>query len=241
MFCIKIADLIVKIEHKYPDVCHMCKDYIVESETADIHISVTEDDLKEEAKQSEYQYSPGYLETVCIYRKICLQLPGFHRFLLHASVLKVEGLGIALLGRSGIGKTTQTNLWLNCFGSRAHVVNGDKPIIRCIKEGDSVQFFAYGTPWCGKEGMQTNTFVEIKAMVFLEQAKENHIRSLTPEEWTEGLFHQCLMPKEPEKMSEFLELCDGLIRTVPAYLLSSRPNEAAVQMTWDTVQKKVRK
>ena len=61
-------------------------------------------------------------------------------FIMHASVIEVDGEGYGFLAHSGTGKTTQTRLWLEHFGPRARVINGDKPLVRVIPDGDGWKF-----------------------------------------------------------------------------------------------------
>ena len=56
--------------------------------------------------------------------------------------------------------------WLDKFGDRAFIINGDKPIVRKTDEG----IFVFGTPWCGKEGFNENIRVKLKSICILERA-----------------------------------------------------------------------
>ena len=173
-------------------------------------------------------FSDGYLENICIYRDMCLQMPSFDRFLLHAAVLSYDGSGFAFLGRSGAGKSTHTGLWLKHV-SGAAIVNGDKPILGF----DGENFVAYGTPWMGKEGRGENTSVVLKGLCFIEQATENSITKLSHSETTMRLFNQILLPTDEANATKTLELVDKLIATVPAYVLKCNISEEAVKTSFE--------
>ena len=141
----EIAGLRVEIKNRCRYTTEFCKEYLSEDQTSacDMVAEVTNEEFYEE-KTASPEYSDGYIENICLYRKICLQMPKFDRFLLHAAVLTVDGDGYAFLGRSGAGKSTHTGLWLNHVAG-AEILNGDKPIL----EKRSKEFIAYGTPWMG--------------------------------------------------------------------------------------------
>ena len=226
-----IAGLRIDIQNKYAYTTKFCQNYLSADQTAPIDLvaTVTEEQFAEEKKNSE-QFSDGYIENICLYRSICLQLPQLDRFLLHASVLECNGLGYAFLGRSGTGKSTHTKLWLKAFPS-ARVVNGDKPILQ-HKDG---QFIAHGTPWQGKEGWGCNASVPLHGLCFLEQAKENSIKKLSPAEVSSRLFVQILLPQEEGAVVKTLELTDKLISSIPAYLLRCDISNEAVKTSYEAL------
>ena len=52
--------------------------------------SVTEEEIAKERTQQEF-FPDGYLETVCIYRKLALEMLQHQVFIMHASVVEVDG------------------------------------------------------------------------------------------------------------------------------------------------------
>ena len=142
MINIKLADIPVQMNNQFPDLEYLCRDYMTD-EAPELQLSVTREELEKERSMQSEIFSDGYLETVCLYRKLALEAIERDVFVLHASVLEVDGEGYAFLARSGTGKTTQTRLWLEYFGDRARVVNGDKPLIRMIKKEDRVEGVVY--------------------------------------------------------------------------------------------------
>lgn len=187
-----IAELRIDIRNEYPYTDRFCAKYLSKDQAspADIIATVTKEAIEEE-KQHSPGFSDGYIENICLYRNLCLQVPKFNRMLMHAAILEYDGAAYAFLGRSGIGKSTHTGLWLKSF-PQAKIVNGDKPILRIDEEG----VVAYGTPWMGKEGRGENTKAPLKGLCFLEQAKQSSIRRLSPSETTLRLFSQLLLPIE---------------------------------------------
>ena len=227
----EIAGLRVKIENKYDFTTKFCREYLSEDQTSkvDIVAKVTEEEFAAERSLSD-EFSDGYIENICLYRSICTQIPVFNRMLLHCAVLEYDGKGYAFLGRSGTGKSTHTRLWKQYLGT-PKMINGDKPILEYAGDG----FLAYGTPWRGKESWGTRSVAPLCGLCFLEQAKENSIRKLTPSEVSARLFGQILLPESEENAISTLELADKLIATTPAYLLKCDISKEAVKLSFEAM------
>lgn len=236
MFDIKMADLFIRIHNKYAFVEQLCSDWTIAPETVptvpDMEVRVKLSEFMEERQTSSGNYSKGYCESICIYRNIAKQLHRYQAFVLHASVVSIDGLAYAFLAKSGVGKSTHTRFWLDAFGDRACVVNGDKPIIRYV----GGEFRAYGTPWQGKEGWGSNISAPLTACAFLHRAPVNQIRPAVTKEILVHLFHQVLLPKEREAQQVFLDLMDRLIQTVPFYLLGCNLEPQAATVAYEGMQ-----
>lgn len=226
-----IAGFRVQLNNKYPFTDKFCQNYLCEDQISppDIVASVSEEEFAEEKRLSA-DFSDGYVENICLYRSLCLQMPRYNRMLLHASVLEYDGGAYAFLGRSGTGKSTHTRLWLK-YLPQTRVINGDKPI---LQETETC-FIAHGTPWQGKEGWGCKAQAPLKGLCFLEQAKENSIRLLSPAETASRLFLQILMPKNEEDAVATLSLTDCLIRKTPAFLLKCDISEEAVKTSFEAM------
>ena len=217
------------LDNKLDFTTKFCKDYLSQDQISPIDITarVTEEEFRAEKSISE-EFSDGYIENICLYRSLCLQLPTKNRFLMHASVLEYDGNGFAFLGRSGTGKSTHTRLWLK-FLPNTRVINGDKPILEYRKD----EIIVHGTPWQGKERWGCKASVPLKGLCFLEQAKENAIRQLSFSEVTARLFTQLLLPNDETQAAATLFLADKLIRRVPAYLLQCNISEEAAKTSFE--------
>ena len=231
MVNVKLAGIPVCFENRYPDLEILCRGYETD-EPAKITLSVTQAEIEQERSGQIYEFTDGYLETVCLYRKLALEILQHGVFIMHASVIDVDGEGYGFLAHSGTGKTTQTRLWLEHFGSRARVINGDKPLIRVMPDGT---FVAYGTPWCGKEGMGCNASVPLKALFLLERATVPTCEPAQQEYSIDRLFHQLLMPEKPEQMMQLLDMVDKLVENIPCYLLRCDMTEKSVLAAYEAV------
>lgn len=223
-----IAKLRVQLDNRYEYTARFCREYLSADQDlpADITATVSKEEFEQEKSQSA-QFSDGYIENICLYRSLCLQLPRFQRMLLHASILEFNGNAYAFLGRSGTGKSTHTRLWMQTI-ENCRIINGDKPILEETENG----FIAHGTPWRGKENWGEKRSAPLKGFCFIEQAKENAIERLTPSETSMRLFQQILLPTEAQESVATLEMLDRLIAKTPAYLLKCDISEKAVETSF---------
>lgn len=149
---------------------------------------------------------------------------------LHAALVEKDGYGVIFLGPSGMGKSTQAKLWVQYQG--ADFVIGDRPGLRYI-DGT---WYGFGMPWDGKDNIKRQKCVPIKALIALEQAKENQIRRLTSQESIIVLLNQVMMPMWDDKaMDKLSPLMGQLAHDIPFYHLRNLPNEAATILTRETI------
>ncbi len=231
MFYIKIADIIVAIDNKYEYVERLCRDYTVEPvEAPDMTVCVSREEIEAEIAVSEFPATPAYAEGVCIYRNICRPLPElFGAYLMHCAVIEYEGEGYAFAAKSGTGKSTHIALWQKRFGEGVRIINGDKPIMRFI--GD--RLYAYGTPWCGKEGFNSNASVPIRAICFIERAGENSIKRIEPSDALTRIFHQILSPDTLASVDTLFPLLDRTLTEIPCYVLGCNISEQAAEVAYN--------
>lgn len=149
---------------------------------------------------------------------------------LHSSLISYQSNGILFLGPSGIGKTTQAELWSKYRD--ALIINGD---IVFVQETPDT-FLGWGTPWHGSSPYCENTSVPVAAMVVLKQAPKNSIRELTGFEKVTEVSNSVFYPQWVEGGMELcLETLDHLLTKIPVYELSCRPDEGAVELVEQVV------
>lgn len=231
MLYIRIAELNVCIENKFDYVERLCAAYKLDSmPEPDITVKISDEQIQHELSIAEAEVSAGYAEGICIYREICKQLPlRFGAYLFHGAVIEYEGEGYVFAAKSGTGKSTHIALWRRHFGEGVHVVNGDKPIMRFKNE----RLYAYGTPWCGKEGWNTNTSVPLKAICFVERGEQNSICRIGADDAILRLFHQILTPSDLETVDALFPLLDRTLREIPCYVLKCNISEEAASVAYN--------
>ena len=89
---------------------------------------------------------------------------------IHSASVIYNDKAIVFSASSGTGKSTQAGLWMQELG--CEMLDGDVTVCR---EQDG-KLYVYGLPWCGSSGKYLNRKVELGAIVFLKQAKENTVR-----------------------------------------------------------------
>lgn len=227
-----IADFVVDFANQHDYLEKQCVEYRHKGNApAEFTIRVTDDDLRQERFLSDRHYSDGYLESICAYRKLCLALPLRDALLLHGSVIACEGRGIAFLAHSGVGKTTHTMLWKRVYPEEVSVINGDKPIVRFW---DGVPY-AYGTPWAGKEGIQTNTRVRLTDLCFIERSESCSVEKADKGAYVNALMMQMLHPSDPEAAIKTLELSDRLLSSCNMWVIKCNISEDAARIAHDTI------
>ena len=224
MFSIELADHFFQINNLYFFIESLCRDYIVYR--SGLHIQVTYEDIIFE-KKLNIKASAGYLESLAIYRKICEYLLDDDIILFHCSALELDGKAYLFTAPSGTGKSTHARLWRERFGERVTMINDDKPLLEVRDSGITV----YGTPFAGKENLQTNTSAPVAGIVILHQAPENSIRRMTPREAYPMLLNQTYRRKDPEGMIRTLDLVQK-VSELPIYSLGCTISQEAVELAY---------
>lgn len=144
---------------------------------------------------------------------------------LHASYIRYGERGILFSGPSGMGKSTQANLWLQY--REAQVINGDRTLIR----KDEGKFKVHGICYAGTSGICENVSVPLETIIILRKATRNKIRKMGGKEAFCELLPQCAYYKENGKeMAVLTATLAELINKVPVYLLECTPDKKAVEM-----------
>lgn len=170
-----------------------------------------------------------YLESGWQFYESLLRYDGM---MLHASAVAVDGKAYCFSGPCGTGKSTHTALWQKMLGEKAVLFNDDKPALR----RENGVWYAYGTPWAGKNGLNVNLRTELGGICFLRQAKENQIRRMTAPEIIRGLLDQTLHRLGPKGMECLLDSVSRLIEEIPVFELENRPEIAAARLSYETMR-----
>ena len=180
MLC-KIADLLVEIAEAGGLPPRLTEYLTVSDSPPDITIGTDIYDFSSYPHLSENDviYMESGLYFYC-------KLLSFNGLMLHSSAVEYEGKAYLFSGPSGMGKSTHTRLWQKTFGSSAKVFNDDKPALRRLDDG----WFAYGTPWCGKDDININLKVPLAGICFLKRAETNSIRRLSDIEAVSAVISQ---------------------------------------------------
>ena len=229
MLC-KIADLIVDIP-EVGDLVPRCQEYRFDEEEGGTGVDIIiHTDLFRMNEWTVLSANDAvYLESGFVFRSGLLQYGGV---VLHSSAVALDGKAYLFSAPCGTGKSTHTRLWKRTFGESAKVFNDDKPALRLI---DGV-WYAYGTPWCGKDGININMKVPVAGICFLKQASENKIRRLTQAEAVQKILRQTMHQfQRIERLDLMLNHVDRLVRMIPVYELENRPEAEAARLSYETM------
>ena len=159
----------------------------------------------------------------------------FDTMILHSSFIRWQGKGILFSAPCGTGKSTQADLWQKYQG--ADILNGDRSGLRKI-DG---QWIAHGLPYAGTSGIYRQEKAPIAAIVLLEQAPENTIVPMNPAQALRRIWPEVSLHRWDRDFTEKgLALLTDLVTIVPFYKLSCRPDEGAVNLLRDTLNREVK-
>ncbi len=228
MLC-KIAELYVEVPEA-GGMAPRCKDYLW-AEEPDTEVI----EIKEEWYLPEYwpkipHELMCYLESgIQFYEQIILRAG----LMLHASAVEWQGRAFLFSAHCGTGKSTHTRQWQKLYGDDKTVIfNDDKPALRFV-DG---KWYAYGTPWCGKDGINANMKVPLAGICFIQQAKENRIRRLNTFESLSFLMDQTFCQNlKKDKAEALLQNLDNLLSMIPVFLLECTPTTDAAKLSSETM------
>lgn len=204
-----------------------CTSYIAECDTsADIIISEKEYDRNRWQGVAPELFE--YMDSGWIFYAKLLDHGGM---VLHSSAIELDGRAYLFSGPSGMGKSTHTRLWQQLFPT-AKVFNDDKPALRKI-DGT---WYAYGTPWCGKDGININVRVPLAGICFLRRGSENKMRRLSPIEGAAAIMSQTLHRfKNPHGLDKLTVIMNELLRDIPIFELACLPDSSAAMLSHRTM------
>ena len=235
-FTIQIAGFSAAVTSLFASTKDYCGRYLTE-ETPQCRITVTREDLEfeQEALRQEAleegikirKFTDPFLERTAIQRKLADFLFDRGVLMTHGSTVAVDGKAYLFTAKCGMGKSTHTRLWRQVFGSRARMVNDDKPFLKLTEDG----VLACGSPWSGKHGLDTNITVPLQGICILERGQENRIRRIPPEEALPMLLHQTHCPLALQNREGFEASVLHLAKLVPLWRMECNMDPQAAEVS----------
>jgi len=239
-FLLEIAGQVASVTSLFESTPHHFAKYLTDR-LPDFSITVCEADLgfeqadaDAEAKEEGFrrrEFPDPFLERAAIQRKFAEHLLNQGILLAHGSAVALDGKGYLFTARSGTGKSTHTRLWRECFGSRALMINDDKPFLQLTGEAVLI----HGSPWSGKHGLDSNICVPLQGICLLERGKENVIRPAKQEELSELL--KGFRPRTAEQTAAYDKLLSELVARVPLWHLDCNKETEAAAIAYETMSK----
>ena len=169
-----------------------------------------------------------YMATGALFYLYLLQYDGL---MLHSSAVVVNGKAYLFTADPGTGKSTHTSLWLEHFGDQAYILNDDKPAIR-FEDG---KWYAYGTPWSGKNDISRNCRAELAGIALLERSENNSIIPVSKYDAIFPIYAQVNRTKYADDRLKLMELLDRLISCVPVWKLCCNRNPDAALVAYQAM------
>lgn len=154
-----------------------------------------------------------------------------NRLCFHAACVDTPMGGLLFAGPSGIGKSTQADLWQRYRGGR--LINGDRPILSL----DGEKVLAWGSPYAGSSRCYVNESCAVSAIVFLKQAPTCSLRRLGMAEAVRRIYTGLNVHTwDRFFVNRACDLVMEIAARVPVYELSCTPDKAAVEMLENTLK-----
>lgn len=225
MIC-KIAGLGVDVP-PLGDLPRRCKPY-----EADVPVDITLDAVKIRpdivktlSAEDNYYLSSGFN----FYR----QLLRHGGMMLHASAVVVDGYAYLFSGPCGMGKSTHTAMYKNAWPG-AVIINDDKPALRRI-DGT---WYAFGTPWCGKDGINVNTSAPLAGICFLHRG-DTLLRRITALEAVPQFLKQTSWRDTVQTTQLLMGHLDHLLRNIPVFEFFNHAAPGDEQITYHAMREAI--
>ena len=156
-----------------------------------------------------YAFSSAYYDTL----------------LIHASVVRHDGLSYAFTAKSGTGKSTQVANWLRNIPN-CDLVNDDNPIIRIEYDGNETpRAILYGSPWSGKTPCYRNIRTPLAAIVMIKRDDHNEMIPQSPLEAFITVLSACSAMKwDTELYSRVCKTCSLFVENIQVTELHCLPD-----------------
>lgn len=231
MFHIALANHIFTIHNRFAYTAYLCRDYVCEQSGQEIVVSDAELALE---NRDGGHWPDAYLESLAVYRKICERLLEENILLFHCSALCMDGQAYLFTAPSGTGKSTHARLWRERFGHRVTMINDDKPLLEVGTDRVTV----YGTPYAGKDGLQTNISAPVGGIIVLYQASDNVIQPMNAMQAYPILLNQTYRRQDPQGMIRTMDLVRQLAE-LPVYSLGCTISTEAVELAYQTLTERM--
>jgi hypothetical protein len=143
----------------------------------------------------------------------------------HAACVETSYGGILFAGPSGIGKSTQANLW--CEHRNGKLINGDRPVLKFEEQN----LYAYGSPYAGSSKCYLNEACQVKAIVLLKQGNRNQVTRIAPVEAFRRIYASMAVNTWDENFVNWIcEMSEKIVACVPVYELECMIDINAVEV-----------
>lgn len=226
----RIAGLTVRMDTSGRTESQAEKYIVLDAEHVDFEVRSCREAIREKYPEATDD-DAEYLSTGANFYYKLLNYDGI---MLHSSAVVVDGKAYLFSADSGTGKSTHTNLWLRLFGDRAYILNDDKPALRLVNG----TWYAYGTPWSGKNDISANIGVPLAGIAILERGENNEIRPYRGVSAIFDVYRQVNRPTSADYREKILVLLNKLFSDIPVWKLKCNMDLEAALVAYKVMSEK---
>ncbi len=201
--------------------------YLLDGKCSSVDMTIKADF---KALKAEKPFAP---DDICEYmvsgREFYSKLLDFEGMMLHAAAIALDQKAYLFSGNCEVGKSTHALLWRRAFGDeRIRILNDDKPAIR-LENGT---WYAYGTPWSGKNGLNTNLKYPLAGICYLKQGNKNQIEICNKPDLVDRFLQNTYRPTVLDKKIKLLTTIEKIIKTVPIWEMEATKEIEAAKIAY---------
>lgn len=152
--------------------------------------------------------------------------------LFHSTFIDVGGKAILFTAASGVGKSTQADLWCQHRGAR--LINGDRSGLQW-RDGEA---WACGVPFSGSSDVRHNERLPLAAIVSLAQAPSNTLTHLSGVRAFRQIWEGCTVHLwDRRDVEQATQTVTRILGRVPVYRLACTPDASAVEVLYQQMIK----
>ena len=186
--------------------------------------------IKLVGKNEEQWYSFNAAVNLCY----LFSTVNYGTLLFHSSAVVYKGLAYLFLGKSGTGKSTHSQMWLNALND-VTLMNDDHPIVRIWEDGSVI---AYGSPWSGKTRCYKNIQAPLGGIIRIVRAPHNKVIKLSPIQSYASIMTSCSGMTWNKGFADSRDATlQQVISHIPCWNMECLPNEEAAKICAETVTK----
>jgi len=157
-----------------------------------------------------------------------------NRIAIHSASILYNQKAWLFSARSGVGKSTHTNLWHKLFNTP--IINGDLNLITFINNEPVI----CGTPWCGTSGISDTATYPLGGIVLLKQSPTDTVVTLSDAQRQLHTMQRFISPTwDSSKLQSNLDFAERLAQSVPICELRCTPNDSAAILMKEYIDKGV--
>ncbi len=195
-----------------------------------LHITGSTAQVKLNGEKSSLCIYSGFTNAM-ILSYINFTIP-HNTLIIHASAILKDGEAHLFIGKSGTGKSTHSQMWLDSIPA-TELLNDDHPVIRCHENGE---VRAYGSPWSGKTPCYRNLSAPLRAIVRIKRADYNKLTRLRAIHGYASVTSSCIGGQwDKELLTSKVNALESIITRVGCYQMECLPNNDAARCCYTTL------